>query len=114
MNERNGIVVLFILAVGMIFLNPNNSLLGRQKNNESEKANAYFEKIFQERLDRSPEFKMWLGIKEDQGHWDDNSERAARVNFARTKNELRWLKNNIDYEELDTQTQLSYGCHLLK
>ena len=108
MNERNGIVVLFILAVGMIFLNPNNSLLGRQKNNESEKANAYFEKIFQERLDRSPEFKMWLGIKEDQGHWDDNSERAARVNFARTKNELRWLKNNIDYEELDTQTQLSY------
>ena len=108
MNERNGIVVLFIIAVGMIFLNPNNSLLGRQKNNESEKANAYFEKIFQERLDRSPEFKMWLGIKEDQGHWDDNSERAARVNFARTKNELRWLKNNIDYEELDTQTQLSY------
>ena len=108
MNERNGIVVLFILAVGMIFLNPNNSLLGRQKNNESEKANAYFEKIFQERLDRSPEFKMRLGIKEDQGHWDDNSERAARVNFARTKNELRWLKNNIDYEELDTQTQLSY------
>ena len=108
MNERNGIVVLFILAVGMIFLNPNNSLLGRQKNNESEKANAYFEKIFQERLDRSPEFKMWLGIKEDQGHWDDNSERAARVNFARTKNELRWLKNNIDYEKLDTHTQLSY------
>ena len=108
MNERNGIVVLFILAVGMIFLNPNNSLLGRQKNNESEKANAYFEKIFQERLDRSPEFKMWLGIKEDQGHWDDNSERAARVNFARIKNELRWLKNNIDYEKLDTQTQLSY------
>ena len=112
MNERNGIVVLFILAVGMIFLNPNNSLLGRQKNNESEKANAYFEKIFQERLDRSPEFKMWLGIKEDQGHWDDNSERAARVNFARTKNELRWLKNNIDYEKLDTHTQLSYDLFM--
>ena len=108
MNERNGIVVLFIIAVGMIFLNPNKASLDRQENNESEKANAYFEKIFQERLDRSPEFKMWLGIKEDQGHWDDNSERAARVNFARTKNELRWLKNNIDYEELDTQTQLSY------
>ena len=108
MNERNGIVVLFIIAVGMIFLNPNKASLGRQENNESEKANAYFEKIFQERLDRSPEFKMWLGIKEDQAHWDDNSERATRVNFARTKNELRWLKNNIDYEKLDTHTQLSY------
>ena len=108
MNERNGIVILFIIVVGMILLNPNKASLNRQENNESEKANAYFEKIFQERLDRSPEFKMWLGIKEDQGHWDDNSERAARVNFARTKNELRWLKNNIDYEELDTQTQLSY------
>ncbi len=109
MNERNGIVILFIIVVGMIFLNPNKASLNRQENNESEKANAYFEKIFQERLDRSPEFKMWLGIKEDQGHWDDNSERATRVNFARTKNELRWLKNNIDYKKLDTQTQLSYN-----
>ena len=108
MNERNGIVILFIIVVGMIFLNPNKASLNRQENNESEKANAYFEKIFQERLDRSPEFKMWLGIKEDQGHWDDNSERATRVNFSRTKNELRWLKNNIDYKKLDTQTQLSY------
>ncbi len=109
MNERNGIVILFIIVVGMIFLNPNKASLNRQENNESEKANAYFEKIFQERLDRSPEFKMWLGIKEDQGHWDDNSERATRVNFSRTKNELRWLKNNIDYKKLDTQTQLSYN-----
>ena len=108
MNERNGIVVLFILAVGMIFLNPNKASLKQQADDESAKANAYFEKVFQEGVDRSPEFKMWLGIKEGQGHWDDNSERAARVNFARTKNELRWLKNNIDYEELDTQTQLSY------
>jgi hypothetical protein len=62
MNERNGIVILFIIVVGMIFLNPNKASLNRQENNESEKANAYFEKIFQERLDRSPEFKMWLGI----------------------------------------------------
>ena len=108
MNKRNGIVILFILAVGMILLNPDKASLEPKERNESEVANAFFEKIFQNRVDRSPEFKMWLGIKEDQGHWDDNSERAARVNFARTKNELRWLKNNIDYEELDTQTQLSY------
>ncbi len=108
MNERNGIVILFFAVVGMIFLNPNKASLKRQADDESAKANAYFEKVFQDRVDRSPEFKMWLGIKEDQGHWDDNSERASQVSFARTKNELRWLKNNIDYEMLDEQTQLSY------
>ena len=108
MNERNGIVILFIVAVGMIFLNPNKASLEPQADDESAKAKAYFEKVFQDRVARSPEFKMWLGIKEDQGHWDDNSERASQVNFARTKNELRWLKNNIDYDKLDEQTKLSY------
>ena len=108
MNERNGIVILFIVAVGMIFLNPNKASLEPQADDESAKAKAYFEKVYQDRVARSPEFKMWLGIKEDQGHWDDNSERASQVNFARTKNELRWLKNNIDYDKLDEQTKLSY------
>lgn len=108
MNKRNGIVILFIIAVGMILLNPDKASLEPKERNESEVANAFFEKIFQNRVDRSPEFKMWLGIKEDQGHWDDNSERSSQVNFARTKNELRWLKNNIDYNKLDEQSKLSY------
>lgn len=108
MNERNGIVVLFIIIVGMIFLNPNKGSLERKDRNESKIANAFFQKIFEERVDRSPEFKMWLGIKEDQGHWDDNSERASRINLARTKNELRWLKKNIAYDKLDEQAKLSY------
>ena len=108
MNERNGIVILFIVAVGMIFLNPNKASLDRVEEDESVKANAFFEKVFQDGVDRSPEFKMWLGIKEDQGHWDDNSERASKEGLARTKRELRWLKNNINYDKLDEQTKLSY------
>ena len=108
MNERHGIAVLFLVVVGMIFLNPNKASIKPQVEDESAKANAFFEKIFQDRVDRSPEFKMWLGIKEDQGHWDDNSERASKLGLARTKRELRWLINNIDYTNLDEQTRLSY------
>ncbi len=47
MNERNGIVILFIVAVGMIFLNPNKASLEPQADDESAKAKAYFEKVFQ-------------------------------------------------------------------
>jgi len=108
MNEKNGIVILFIVAVGMIFLNPNRDLLNVAEEDQSAKANAYFEKVFQDGVDRSPEFKMWLGIKEDQGHWDDNSDRASALGLARAKRELRWLKSNIDYGKLDPQTRLSY------
>ena len=79
MDDRKGIIVLFIIALGMILLNPNKASLEPRVVDESEKANAFFEKVFQDRIDRSPEFKMWLGIKEDQGHWDDNSERASKV-----------------------------------
>ena len=108
MNERNGIVILFTIALGMVLLNPNKASLDRVEEDESVKANAFFEKVFQDGVDRSPEFKMWLGIKEDQGHWDDNSERASKEGLARAKRELRWLKNNIDYDKLDEQTKLSY------
>jgi uncharacterized protein (DUF885 family) len=98
----------------MILLNPNKASLEPRVVDESEKANAFFEKVFKDNVDRSPEFKMWLGIKEDQGHWDDNSERASRVSLARSKKELRWLQNNISYDKLDEQTQLSYDLFIFE
>jgi len=114
MDDRKGIIVLFIIALGMILLNPNKASLEPRVVDESEKANAFFEKVFQDRIDRSPEFKMWLGIKEDQGHWDDNSERASKVALARTKRELRWLQNNIAYDKLNEQTQLSHDLFVFE
>ncbi len=114
MDDHKGIIVLFIIALGMILLNPNKASLEPRVVDESEKANAFFEKVFQDRIDRSPEFKMWLGIKEDQGHWDDNSERASKVALARTKRELRWLQNNIAYDKLNEQTQLSHDLFVFE
>jgi len=114
MDERKGIIVLFIIALGMILLNPNKASLEPRVEDESAKANAFFEKVFKDNVDRSPEFKMWLGIKEDQAHWDDNSDRASRVSLARTKRELRWLRNNIAYDKLDEQTQLSYDLFVFE
>ncbi|MCH7612913.1 MAG: DUF885 domain-containing protein [Candidatus Marinimicrobia bacterium] len=108
MNERNGLIIFLIIAAVMTWLSPGRPTKDSSKNNESKKANAYFEKVFQEKLDHSPEFKMRLGIKEDQGHWDDNSERESKISLARTERQLRWLKNNIDYDKLVDQTKLSY------
>ncbi|MFQ6678532.1 MAG: DUF885 family protein [Fidelibacterota bacterium] len=108
MNERNGYIIFFVITIGLVWINPDKPTKDISKKTESVKANTYFEKVFQDNLDHSPEFKMWLGIKEDQGHWDDHSERATKINLARTKRELRWLKNNIDYDKLDDQTKISY------
>jgi len=108
MNERIGVFIFIIIAIGLAWINPDKSTRDTSENSESKKANAFFEKVFQENLDNSPEFKMWLGVKEDQGRWDDNSERASTLNQTKTKKELRWIKNNIDYNKLNDQTKLSY------
>lgn len=108
MNERNELIIFLIIIAVLIWLNPGRSTQDSGENSESKKANTYFEKVFQEKLDHSPELKMRMGIKEDQGHWNDNSERESKISFARTEKELRWLKNNIDYEKLSDQTKLSY------
>tara|TARA_B110000438_G_scaffold302664_1_gene361088 strand:+ start:2590 stop:4410 length:1821 start_codon:yes stop_codon:yes gene_type:complete len=108
MKEENGIIIMTFLLLGMIIMNPNKKFLDNPPLNESNKANMFFENIFQDKVNRSPEFKMSLGIKEDQGSWDDNSERSSKISLERTKSELRWLKKNIDYQQLDEQTKLSF------
>ena len=83
MKEENGIIIMTFLLLGMIIMNPNKKFLDNPPLNESNKANMFFENIFQDKVNRSPEFKMSLGIKEDQGSWDDNSERASKISFEK-------------------------------
>lgn len=71
-------------------------------------ANAFFDSAFDAAVDRSPMFQTYLGIKKDYGQWDDLSEEQAMRELAITKAELKFLKDTIVYEALDTQTKISY------
>ncbi|MGL6162662.1 DUF885 domain-containing protein [Microbulbifer sp.] len=70
------------------------------------RANQMFEDFFQEHLDRSPEFKTFLGIKEDYGKWDDLSPKFEAETNDINKRQLAGL-NKLDPAELDDATRLS-------
>ena len=75
---------------------------------ESAKANAFFDRVFDEFVARSPEFMTTLGLKKDYDKWDDASEPRQLENLARALTNLAELKRSINYDALDAQTQVSY------
>lgn len=75
---------------------------------ESAKANAYFEKTFQEEVDESPMLQTRLGIKNDYGSWDDMSSQAEAEDLEQAKQRLNYLKDSINVKALDEATALSY------
>ncbi|MTI30074.1 DUF885 domain-containing protein, partial [Xanthovirga aplysinae] len=75
---------------------------------ESKKANTFFERVFDESVDRNPTFQAYLGIKKDQDKWDDISPKKEKLELEIIKKELVKLKSEINYDLLDEQTKLSY------
>jgi len=75
---------------------------------ESARANAFFDRVFDAGVDRSPSAQGYLGIKKDHDKWDDYSEAHQLVEFVLTVQELAELKRTVRFDRLDEQTQLSY------
>ncbi|WP_252177748.1 DUF885 domain-containing protein [Endozoicomonas sp. 4G] len=75
---------------------------------ESEKANQLLDKLFMERVMLSPNYQTMLGIKQDQDKWDDISEAGIRRSHQLKIKQLAIIRNSINPEALDAQTQLSY------
>jgi uncharacterized protein (DUF885 family) len=75
---------------------------------ESEKANAFFERVYNAQVDRSPMQQTQLGIKKDQDKWDDLSEAAAIEENEIVKANLKYLRDSINFNALDESTKLSY------
>jgi uncharacterized protein (DUF885 family) len=75
---------------------------------ESAKANAFFDRVFDESVDRSPISQGYLGIKKDHDKWDDFSDANRLAELAITVRELSALKSSIDFDLLDEQAQMSY------
>jgi uncharacterized protein (DUF885 family) len=75
---------------------------------ESAKANAFFDRTFDEGVDRSPLTQGYLGLKKDEDKWDDFSEQKALDDLVLTTQQLAELKRTIRFEALDDQAKVSY------
>lgn len=75
---------------------------------ESAKANAFFDRAYQETIEHSPMTMTQLGLKKDYDKWDDFSEAGAAENLALKVRQLAELRRTIDPARLDEQTDASY------
>lgn len=75
---------------------------------ESARANAFFDRSFDELLDGDPEHQTYLGIKKDYGKWTDRSDSFQVRQLAVVRRQLEELKKTINFDKLDDQSQLSY------
>lgn len=75
---------------------------------ESAKANAFFDRVFDEGVDRSPIAQGYLGLKKDHDKWDDFSEQNRLEEFLITVRDLAELQKSVNFDLLDAQTQMSY------
>lgn len=78
-----------------------------QQQTESEKANALFEQIFVDNLQRNPLQQTRLGIKDNYDKWQDLSDEHYEAGLALTRQHLNLL-NAIDVSKLDDDTRVSY------
>ena len=75
---------------------------------ESAKANAFFDRVFDEAVARSPMFMAQLGIKKDMDKWDDISDARSLEDLVLTVQHLAELKRTVNFEALDDQAKVSY------
>lgn len=75
---------------------------------ESKKANAFFDRIFDSRVDRDPNFQTRLGIKKDYDKWTAINDAHAQQELEFTKTYLDSLHQLINKDALDEQTLISY------
>lgn len=78
-----------------------------EQQTESQRLNVFFERVFNEAVDRSPMFQGYLGIKKDNDKWSDFSEENAYRELEFTKEALAEL-DTFDFEQLNDQAKLSY------
>lgn len=74
---------------------------------ESQRTNAFFERIFEESAARYPELLTSLGRKDRADEWNDLSEAFANESIEITKKQLVELQS-FDRDKLDQATVLSY------
>lgn len=68
---------------------------------------AFFDQVFQRRIERSPMFAARLGIKQNYDQWDDISDARSQEDHALFLADLEKLRA-FDYDALSDDAKLSY------
>ncbi len=68
---------------------------------------AFFEQVFQRRIERSPMFAARLGIKKNYGDWDDISDERLREDHELYQADLATIRG-FDLDRLSEDLRLSY------
>src|SRR3954471_19371937 len=74
---------------------------------ESQRANEFLDKCFDEYVATHPQVETSLGIKTHNDQWNDISDEAARRDLEAEQKNLAELKRQFPREKLDQQVQLS-------
>jgi len=80
---------------------------------EDARLDAFFERIFQRSLDRSPTRQSALGIRRDQDKWDDISEARELEDYRLRERDHAELQG-FDVEKLSPQARLSHRMFALQ
>ncbi len=75
------------------------------------KVNKFFEKRFNDYVNRKPMFQTRLGIKKDYDKWNDISPIAEEKEIDEAKRSLQWLSDSVNINYLDQSTLLSYKLY---
>lgn len=74
---------------------------------ETQRINAFFDRVFERSLMRSPLRQTRLGLKTQQDRWDDISERRQLEDVELARGDLEELQR-FDFQKLDPSARLSY------
>ncbi|MBB3169375.1 DUF885 domain-containing protein [Simiduia aestuariiviva] len=102
----NPIVKLIAGATGCLLLSMAVNA-GTDTQNEDAKAEALFETIFNEGVERSPIYQTYLGMKTNYDQWDDLSPAHEQEGLALTRDQLKRLRA-LDKSKLSADNALSY------
>ena len=76
---------------------------------EDQRLAVLFDEIFERDLSQRPQLQAVLGRKTgDYGRWDNHSDAWAIVREEQVKDDLRRLRETVDYDALSPASQLSY------
>ena len=78
---------------------------------ESQQANEFLDRIFDEYVATHPQIETSLGIKTHNDQWNDISEEAAKRDLETAQKNLAELKRQFPKEKLDPQVQLSCALY---
>lgn len=75
---------------------------------DSQRLNEFFERAFEDELNRNPVMQSYLGIKTNYGEWNDLSEGGARREYLINSELLSTLRSEFDVDQLSDKDRLSY------